>query len=335
MDKANTILLTGAAGFIGSYLLGYLNQLGYTNIIIADDFSEEDKWFNFDAKQFSAKVDRDELFDWLEKEQPAISFVFHLGARTDTTEFDYAIHEKLNLEYSKKIWNYCTAKNIPLVYASSAATYGSGEFGYKDSHDIVDKLQPLNPYGISKNEFDKWVLQRTPDSRRSTPDSTPPFWAGLKFFNVYGPNEYHKGRMASVIFHSFNQIRSIGKVKLFKSHKLGFNDGHQLRDFIYVKDIAALCYWLMENTISSGLYNLGTGKARTFEDLVKATFTAMDKEPHIEYIDMPADIRDKYQYFTEASMNKLRSAGYTDNFYSLEDGVKDYVVNYLLKKEYF
>ena len=335
MDKANTILLTGAAGFIGSYLLGYLNQLGYTNIIIADDFSEEDKWFNFDAKQFSAKVDRDELFDWLEKEQPAISFVFHLGARTDTTEFDYAIHEKLNLEYSKKIWNYCTAKNIPLVYASSAATYGSGEFGYKDSHDIVDKLQPLNPYGISKNEFDKWVLQRTPDSRRSTPDSTPPFWAGLKFFNVYGPNEYHKGRMASVIFHSFNQIRSIGKVKLFKSHKLGFNDGHQLRDFIYVKDIAALCYWLMENTISSGLYNLGTGKARTFEDLVKATFTAMGKEPHIEYIDMPGDIRDKYQYFTEASMNKLRSAGYTDNFYSLEDGVKDYVVNYLLKKEYF
>ena len=335
MDKANTILLTGAAGFIGSYLLGYLNQLGYTNIIIADDFSEEDKWFNFDAKQFSAKVDRDELFDWLEKEQPAISFVFHLGARTDTTEFDYAIHEKLNLEYSKKIWNYCTAKNIPLVYASSAATYGSGEFGYKDSHDIVDKLQPLNPYGISKNEFDKWVLQRTPDSRRSTPDSTPPFWAGLKFFNVYGPNEYHKGRMASVIFHSFNQIRTTGKVKLFKSHKPGFNDGQQLRDFIYVKDIAALCYWLMENTISSGLYNLGTGKARTFEDLVKATFTAMDKEPHIEYIDMPADIRDKYQYFTEASMNKLRSAGYTDNFYSLEDGVKDYVVNYLLKKEYF
>ena len=335
MDKANTILLTGAAGFIGSYLLGYLNQLGYTNIIIADDFSEEDKWFNFDAKQFSAKVDRDELFDWLEKEQPAISFVFHLGARTDTTEFDYAIHEKLNLEYSKKIWNYCTAKNIPLVYASSAATYGSGEFGYKDSHDIVDKLQPLNPYGISKNEFDKWVLQRTPDSRRSTPDSTPPFWAGLKFFNVYGPNEYHKGRMASVIFHSFNQIRTTGKVKLFKSHNPGFNDGQQLRDFIYVKDIAALCYWLMENTISSGLYNLGTGKARTFEDLVKATFTAMDKEPHIEYIDMPADIRDKYQYFTEASMNKLRSAGYTDNFYSLEDGVKDYVVNYLLKKEYF
>ena len=335
MDKANTILLTGAAGFIGSYLLGYLNQLGYTNIIIADDFSEEDKWLNFDAKQFTAKVDRDELFDWLEKEQPAISFVFHLGARTDTTEFDYAIHEKLNLEYSKKIWNYCTAKNIPLVYASSAATYGSGEFGYKDSHDIVDKLQPLNPYGISKNEFDKWVLQRTPDSRRSTPDSTPPFWAGLKFFNVYGPNENHKGRMASVIFHSFNQIRTIGKVKLFKSHKPGFNDGHQLRDFIYVKDIAALCYWLMENTISSGLYNLGTGKARTFEDLVKATFTAMGKEPHIEYIDMPADIRDKYQYFTEASMNKLRSAGYTDNFYSLEDGVKDYVVNYLLKKEYF
>ena len=346
-NKKKMILLTGAAGFIGSYLLGYLNHLGYTNIIIADNFSEEDKWFNFDAKQFIAKVDRDELFDWLAKEQPAISFVFHLGARTNTTEFDYAIHERLNLEYSKKIWNYCAAKNIPLVYASSAATYGSGEFGYEDSHDIVDKLQPLNPYGISKNEFDKWAIKKSQESGVGSREPRPPFWVGLKFFNVYGPNEYHKGRMASVIFHSFNQIRTTGKVKLFKSHKSGFNDGQQLRDFIYVKDIAKVCYWLMETirhaqgdsppekTFASGLYNLGTGNARTFEDLVKATFTAMGKEPHIEYIDMPADIRDKYQYFTEAAMNKFRSAGYTDNFYSLEAGVNDYVRNYLLKKEYY
>ncbi len=346
-NKKKMILLTGAAGFIGSYLLGYLNHLGYTNIIIADNFSEEDKWFNFDAKQFIAKVDRDELFDWLAKEQPAISFVFHLGARTNTTEFDYAIHERLNLEYSKKIWNYCAAKNIPLVYASSAATYGSGEFGYEDSHDIVDKLQPLNPYGISKNEFDKWAIKKSQESGVGSREPRPLFWVGLKFFNVYGPNEYHKGRMASVIFHSFNQIRTTEKVKLFKSHKSGFNDGQQRRDFIYVKDIAAVCYWLMETlrhaqgdsppdkTFASGLYNLGTGKARTFEDLAKATFGAMGKEPTIEYIDMPADIRDKYQYFTEATMNKLRSAGYTDNFYSLEDGVDEYVVNYLLKKEYY
>lgn len=319
-------MLTGAAGFIGSYLLGYLNKKGFSDIIIADDFSEEDKWFNFDSKQFIAKVEREQLFEWLKKEQPQIDFVFHLGARTDTTEFDYSVHEKLNVQYSKSIWNYCADKNIPLVYASSAATYGNGDLGYNDNHEIVEKLQPLNPYGISKNEFDKWALKQA---------AQPPFWAGLKFFNVYGPNEYHKGRMASVIFHSFNQVKSTGKVKLFRSHKPDFKDGQQLRDFIYVEDVARVCYWLMENPIASGLYNLGTGKARTFEDLVKATFTAMSREPVIEYIDMPEDIRDKYQYFTEADMTKLRSTGYEEKFYSLEDGVADYVKKYLLKKEYY
>lgn len=326
MDKHKVILLTGAAGFIGSYLLGYLNKKGFSEIIIADDFSEEDKWFNFDSKQFIAKVEREQLFEWLKKEQPQIDFVFHLGARTDTTEFDYSVHEKLNVQYSKSIWNYCADKNIPLVYASSAATYGNGDLGYNDDHEIVEKLQPLNPYGISKNEFDKWALKQA---------AQPPFWAGLKFFNVYGPNEYHKGRMASVIFHSFNQVKSTGKVKLFRSHKPDFKDGQQLRDFIYVEDVARVCYWLMENPIASGLYNLGTGKARTFEDLVKATFTAMSREPVIEYIDMPEDIRDKYQYFTEADMTKLRVAGYEEKFYSLEDGVADYVKKYLLKKEYY
>ncbi len=352
MNKNSFILLTGAAGFIGSYMLGYLNKKGYSKIIIVDDFSDEDKWFNFDGKKFITKVERDELFDWLRVADPKIEFVFHLGARTDTTEFDYSVHERLNLEYSKSIWNYCTEKNIPLVYASSAATYGSGEFGYKDSHDILDKLQPLNPYGISKNEFDKWALQQSkcrpelverqesgfdklPEIIGTDSLTEPSFWAGLKFFNVYGPNEYHKDRMASVIFHSFNQIQKTGKVKLFKSHKPEFKDGQQLRDFIYVKDVAAVCYWLMENHIASGLYNLGTGKARTFEDLVKATFAGMGKEPVIEYIDMPEDIRDKYQYFTEADMTKLKEAGYKENFYSLEDGVGDYVKNYLLKKEYY
>lgn len=346
-NKEKAILLTGAAGFIGSYLLGYLNNKGYNNIIIADDFSEKDKWFNFGSKKFTVKVDREELFDWLAKEQPAVAFVFHLGARTDTSEFDYAIHERLNLEYSKKIWSYCTEKNIPLIYASSAATYGSGEFGYKDDHEIVEKLQPLNPYGVSKNEFDKWAIKKSQESGVGSREPRLPFWAGLKFFNVYGPNEYHKGRMASVIFHSFNQIRSTGKVKLFKSHKSGFKNGQQLRDFIYVNDIAEVCYWLMETlrqaqgdspphkSFASGLYNLGTGKARTFEDLVKATFAAMGKESFIEYIDMPEDIREKYQYFTEADMTKLRVAGYTNPFYSLEDGVKDYVKNYLLGKKYY
>lgn len=331
MGKSNTILLTGAAGFIGSYLLGFLNKQGYTNIIIVDDFSDEDKWFNFDSKKFIAKVEREELFDWLKREDPKIDFVLHLGARTDTTEFDYSIHEKLNVEYSKSIWNYCTEKNIPLVYASSAATYGSGELGYKDDHDIVEKLQPLNPYGVSKNEFDKWVLRQT----EGLTANQPPFWAGLKFFNVYGPNEYHKGRMASVIFHSFNQIKATGKVKLFRSHRPDFKDGQQLRDFIYVEDVAKVCFWLMEHTITSGLYNLGTGKARSFEDLVKATFTGIGKDPVIEYIDMPEDIRDKYQYFTEADMSKLRNAGYRDNFYTLEEGVGEYVKNFLLLRNYY
>jgi ADP-L-glycero-D-manno-heptose 6-epimerase len=212
------------------------------------------------------------------------------------------------------------------VYASSAATYGNGEFGYKDDHDILDKLQPLNPYGVSKNEFDKWALKQ---------ESTPPFWAGLKFFNVYGPNEYHKARMASVIFHAYNQIQQTGKVKLFKSHKEGFKDGEQLRDFIYVKDIVSICYWLMENQPASGLYNSGTGKARTFNDLVSAIYTALQKEPAIEYIDTPLDIRDKYQYFTEADMNKTRKAGYPYDFYSLEAGVKEYVTDFLAGKNYF
>ena len=331
MDKGKIILLTGAAGFIGSYLLGYLNKHGYKNIIIVDNFSEEDKWFNFDSKEFTQKVERENLFDWLKEAERKIDFVFHLGARTDTTEFDYSIHERLNVEYSKNIWNYCTKKNIPLVYASSAATYGNGEFGYKDNHDIVEKLQPLNPYGISKNEFDKWALRQAQGKQ----NLQPPFWAGLKFFNVYGPNEYHKNRMASVIFHSFNQIKATEKVKLFKSYKPEFKDGEQLRDFIYVEDVAAVCYWLMDNHITSGLYNLGTGKAKTFEDLVKATFAGMGKEPVIEYIDMPEDIREKYQYFTEADMNKLKNAGYTKEFYSLENGVADYVKNYLLRKKYY
>lgn len=326
MEKNKTILLTGAAGFIGSYLLGNLNRKGYGQIIIADDFSRADKEVNYSSKKFIARVEREELFDWLVKENSAIDFVFHLGARTDTTEFDYAVHEKLNVEYSKKIWNYCTERNIPLVYASSAATYGSGELGYKDSHEIVGQLKPLNPYGVSKNEFDKWALAQ---------NTCPPHWAGLKFFNVYGPNEYHKGRMASVIFHSLNQIQATGKVKLFKSHRPDFADGQQLRDFIYVEDVAKVCCWLMDNTVASGLYNLGTGKARSFEDLVKATFAGMDKEPVIEYIDMPEDIRDKYQYFTEADMTKLISAGYDATFFSLEKGVVDYVRQFLLQKAYY
>jgi len=327
MDKKVRIVVTGAAGFIGSCLAGYLNQLGYQNLILVDDFSRTDKWPNFEQKHFAEKVERAVFFDWLKKQSTPVDFMFHLGARTDTTEFDYSVHQKLNVDYSEKIWNYCSEKHIPLVYASSAATYGAGELGYNDSHEVVESLKPLNPYGLSKNEFDKWVLKQ---------ENHPPFWAGLKFFNVYGPNEYHKGRMASVIFHSFNQIKQNGYVKLFKSHKSGFKDGEQLRDFIYVKDILKVCVWLMNTSeVPSAIYNLGTGRARTFIDLVNSTYAAIDTPPDIRFIDMPADLRDTYQYFTEANMEKLHKAGYDEKFYSLEEGVDDYVRNYLSQQKYY
>ncbi|WEK35423.1 MAG: ADP-glyceromanno-heptose 6-epimerase [Candidatus Pseudobacter hemicellulosilyticus] len=331
MNKDSMIVVTGAAGFIGSCLVSFLNEKGYENLVLVDDFHRNDKLPNLDHKQFREKIERETFFDWLQTTNPPVEFIFHIGARTDTTEFDYSIHEHLNVEYSRKIWNYCTAHKVPVVYASSAATYGAGEFGYDDDHELPYKLKPLNPYGVSKNEVDKWALQEA---------AQPPFWAGLKFFNVYGPNEYHKGRMASVTWHSFNQIRDNGLVKLFRSHRPDFKDGQQLRDFVYVKDVLNVCYWLLEqwdngNKVPNGLYNLGTGKARSFEDLVKATFAGIDRHAHIEFIDMPEDIRDKYQYFTEANMAKLKNAGYTEPFYSLEDGVDDYVRNYLSTGDYY
>ena len=322
MKKEATIIITGAAGFIGSCLVGFLNDKGYENLILVDEFYDEEKELNLLHKKYTVRVERENFFEWISKEKPIVDFVFHLGARTDTTEFNYAIHQHLNVDYSQKIWNYCTINNIPLVYASSAATYGDGQLGYNDDHKVVEILKPLNPYGISKNEFDKWVLHQ---------GDHPPFWAGLKFFNVYGPNEYHKNRMASVIFHSYNQVKKDGLVKLFRSHKEGFKDGEQLRDFIYVKDILKVCYWIMEHKLPSAIYNLGTGKARSFTDLVNATYAALGIPSKISFIDMPEDIRDKYQYFTEANMQKLKEAGYHENFYSLEEGVGDYVKNYLSK----
>jgi len=337
MDKNAIIMVTGAAGFIGSCMVGYLNNKGYENLVIVDEFNEERKKPNYTDKKISYRVEREQLFAWLQQAPIKIDFIFHLGARTDTTEFDYSIHEHLNVEYSKKIWNYSAENGIPLVYASSAATYGSGELGYNDDHEIVEKLQPLNPYGISKNEFDKWALKRSRESGVGNAALTPPFWAGLKFFNVYGPNEYHKERMASVVFHAFNQIKQTGKVKLFRSHNPGYKDGEQLRDFIYVADVINICFWFMRNfqTINPGLYNVGTGKARTFNDLVTALFNSLDLKPEIEFIDTPLDIRDKYQYFTEANISKLRSAGYKQNFHSLEEGINVYVRDFLVEHRYY
>lgn len=339
LDKNANIIITGAAGFIGSCMVGYLNENGYENLILVDKFTQPEKEKNWKHKKYKYLVDREMLLEWLdESKKLKIDYVIHLGARTDTTEFDYKIHRELNFEYSQDVWNYCTANTIPLIYASSAATYGAGELGYSDDDKLIDDLKPLNPYGVSKNEFDQWAIKQL---------NAPPFWAGLKFFNVYGPNEYHKKRMASVIFHSFNQIKNAGEVKLFKSHKDEFKDGEQLRDFIYVKDVVKVIYWMMNKSIIrdeqsiqnsqllSGIYNLGTGTARTFNDLVSATFSALDKANNVVYIDMPEDIRDKYQYFTEATMLKLKHAGYTEPFTSLEEGVNDYVRNYLNEKKYY
>ncbi len=320
------IVVTGAAGFIGSCLVSGLLKEGYKDLVLVDDFSREDKAGNYSNKNVTATIERTAFVSWLRDNQNQVQFVFHLGARTDTTEFDYDIFEELNIAYSKAVWQVCVEFGIPLVYASSAATYGLGEHGYLDSHSIVSKLKPLNPYGESKNEFDKWVLDQ---------ERFPPFWAGLKFFNVYGPNEYHKGRMASVILHAFKQIQETGGVKLFRSHHEDYEDGKQLRDFVYVKDVVSVCTFLMENRPNSGIYNLGTGKSRTFLDLAKAVFKALDKEPQIGFIDTPKDIRDKYQYFTEAKMGKLRDAGFEAPFTSLEEGVSDYVKNYLVPGEYY
>ncbi|HEV7349867.1 ADP-glyceromanno-heptose 6-epimerase [Telluribacter sp.] len=320
------IVVTGAAGFIGSCLISKLNQEGFNFIVAVDDFSKIEKAENLDGKTIQERVERDQFFGWLDQNHEEVEFIFHIGARTDTTEFDRAIFEELNVNYSKEIWKRCISYQIPLVYASSAATYGLGELGYDDNETIIPQLKPLNPYGDSKNEFDQWALEQ---------EEKPFFWAGLKFFNVYGPNEFHKARMASVIFHAYNQIKATGKMKLFRSHHSDFRDGEQMRDFVYVKDLVEVCSYLMHHRKNSGIYNLGSGKARTFLDLVKNTFYAMDLEPAIEFIDTPADIRDKYQYFTEANMSKLQSIGYTKAFHTLEEGVEDYVKNYLIPHKYY
>ncbi len=322
------IVVTGAAGFIGSCLVQKLNEQNHHQLILVDEFSHSTKNKNLDGKRFALKIHRDIFLAWLNKNATKVDFIFHLGARTDTTEKNSQIFDELNVNYSKAIWHICSAYNIPLIYASSAATYGLGELGYEDDHNMVAKLAPLNPYGVSKNEFDKWALQQA---------EQPPFWIGLKFFNVYGPNEYHKGRMASVVFHAFRQIQTTGSMKLFRSHKPDIADGQQSRDFIYVKDVIDVGYFFYNamNRAESGLYNLGTGQARTFLDLVNTTFEAMSLSPDVSFIDTPADIRDTYQYFTQATMDKLLQAGYETPFHRLEEGVKDYVQHYLMKNLYF
>lgn len=314
------IVITGAAGFIGSNMVAELNRNRYFDLVLVDDFSREEKKRNYEDKQYSHLVERDDFPQWLWENHRMVQFVIHLGARTDTAEFDERIFDKLNYTYSVEVWKVCVRYGLPLLYASSAATYGDGSLGYDDDEELVKDLVPLNPYGKSKNDFDKWVLGQ---------EEKPFFWAGLKFFNVYGPNEYHKGRMASVVFHAFRQINQTGKMKLFRSHNPDYKDGEQLRDFVYVLDVVDVIRFLMEERPASGIYNLGTGRAESFLELVNQTFNAMNVSPDIEFIDMPEDIRDKYQYFTEANMTKLRAVGYKREIRPLKEGVADYVGNFL------
>ena len=320
------ITITGAAGFIGSALAARLNEEGFKDLVLVDDFqSRPDKARNHETRTCVERVDRAEFPAWLEANANQVQFVFHLGARTDTTEQDRALFDRLNLHYSQAIWRLCVQHGLPLVYASSAATYGAGEHGYSDAHKGVDLLKPLNPYGDSKQDFDKWALAEAEAHR------APYFWAGLKFFNVYGPGEYHKGRMASVVMHAFRQIGETGGMKLFRSHRDDYADGEQLRDFVYVRDVVDVCHWLMHHRKDSGLYNLGSGQARSFLDLTRATFRALDVPENIGFIDTPEDIRDTYQYFTEADLSKLRGIGYDRPMTSLEEGVTEYVKEFLLQ----
>ena len=319
------IIITGAAGFIGSCLVSKLNKLNYNDLILVDNFKNSTKHNNLSQKKYHKKIERDMFFEWLSNCSIDIECIFHIGARTDTTEFNTSIFNELNLNYSKSIFKFCSSNNIPLLYASSAATYGMGEFGFDDNHDIIEKLKPLNPYGASKNDFDKWILKQ---------NSCPDFWCGFKFFNVYGPNEYHKGRMASVILHAAKQIVNTSKMNLFRSHKNEYKDGEQLRDFIYVKDVVDVLIFMFKNKKGSGIYNLGTGIARSFNDLTRIVFNTLEKKIQINYIDIPKDIRVNYQYFTKANMKKIIELGYDNTFTSLELGIDNYIREYILPNKY-
>ena len=326
------IIVTGAAGFIGSAIVWQLNQLGRKDILISDKLKTEEKWNNISKMNYYDWIDRDELFEFLETTEMKIEAIVHMGACSATTEKDADFLMKNNYEYTKKLWNYCTDKQIKFIYASSAATYGDGDKGYDDTISLEEheNLRPLNKYGYSKKIFDVWALKQ---------DKTPKLWAGLKFFNVYGPNEYHKGRMASMIFHAYNQYKESGEVKLFTSHKEGYRDGEQLRVCVYIKDITKVIAFMLginneSITIKNGIYNLGTGSARSFYDLARTTLESMGAtKEDIKFTPMPEDLRGKYQYFTEAKMSKLKENGYKEEFYSLEEGIKDYVVNYLLNED--
>jgi len=319
------IVITGGAGMIGSMIAWHLNTvLGRDDIVIVDHIHHPDQWQNLVKRRYVNYLDKDELMAWLETSSTKIDAVIHMGAISATTERDFNKLVQDNIHYSQNLWAWCATHEVPFLYASSAATYGAGEHGYNDNEAMVDTFRPLNGYGYSKQFFDQWALRQVKEKLPA-----PPQWCSFKFFNVYGPNEYHKERMASVALHSFNQYRELGTVKLFKSHKEGYEDGMQLRDFVYVKDAAAVVAHFLTHPEHSGIYNVGTGKARAFKDLATAVMTSQEKKASITFIDMPQDLHGKYQYFTEANMAKVQAAGYNQSFYTLEEGVRDYVQNYL------
>lgn len=315
------IVVTGGAGFIGSCIVRTLNDMGIEDIVIVDNIGSTEKWKNIVNKKYTEYINKMHFLQKL-SDIGKIDAIIHMGACSATTELDFDYLYNNNFEYTKTLWNYCVENQIVFIYASSAATYGDGSNGFEDCDDI-SKLQPLNGYGYSKQIFDLWVKRQ---------HIFPKQYVGLKFFNVYGPNEYFKGNMASVIFHSFNRIQNGEKIKLFKSYKEGYNDGEQLRDFIYVKDICKVIKFFLENPSKSGLFNLGTGKAQTFKELAIAVYKALDMPIEIEYIEMPVSLRPKYQYFTEARMDQLRRIGYNGHFCDLNEGAEDYVKNYLNKQ---
>nr|WP_202526069.1 ADP-glyceromanno-heptose 6-epimerase [Sneathiella litorea] len=325
----NLILVTGGAGFIGSNIVAALSERG-EKIVVCDWLEQGDKWKNVAKSTISDFIDPDELEGWLHRNDSRLQGIIHMGAISATTETDGDLILKRNFRPTKMLWRFATDNKIPYIYASSAATYGDGAAGFDDdqSEATLEKLQPLNLYGWSKHAFDKFVTREI-----SRGAMTPPQWAGLKFFNVYGPNEYHKGSMKSVIAQCYPKVAAGEGVTLFKSHNPKYEDGGQLRDFVYVKDCVDVILWLLDNPKVSGLFNLGTGKARSFKDLAAAVFKAADKPEKITYVDTPEQIRDKYQYFTEANMQKLRSKGFGGNFRSLEDGISDYITNYLAKDD--
>lgn len=316
-----SIILTGGAGFIGSCILRTLNDAGYTGIIVVDNICSTEKWRNLVNKKYTEYISREIFLERLPEFKGNVSHVIHMGACSSTTERDFDFLYRNNFEFTKTLWKFCAENNVAFYYASSAATYGDGSDGFDDESDIT-KLHPLNGYGYSKQLFDLWSQEQR---------IKPPQYCGFKFFNVYGPNEYFKGSMASVIFHSFNKIKETGKMGLFKSYKEGYADGQQLRDFVYVKDLCKVITFMMKHPDICGLFNIGTGKARSFYDLCKSTFNAMEIPVNIEFIEMPEILRPKYQYYTQATMEKLRKAGYNEPFYTLEEGVTDYVQNYLEK----